>query len=80
MDSWFQEIFFDGEKYVFFTLREIAKGYEHCRRVMWITSALSNSGGGDARVPEDDLKESNVFGGTRMSPHSEFLNNKQASL
>jgi len=80
MGSWFQEIFFDEEKMRFY-LGKIAKGYEHCRRVMWITSALSNSGGGDAQVPEDDLKESNVSGGTRMSPsHSEFLNSKQASL
>lgn len=45
-----------------------------------MTSALSSSGGGDARVPEDDLKESNMSGGTRMSPHSEFLNSKQASF
>ena len=48
---------------------------------MWITSGLSNSGGGDARVREDDLKESNVSGGTRMSPsHTQFPNSKQTSL
>jgi hypothetical protein len=76
----FRKSFLTNKKYVFY-LGKIAKGYEHCRRVMWITSALSNSGGADARVPEDDLKESNVSSGTRMSPsHSEFRNSKQASL
>ena len=37
-----------------------AKGYEKCRRVIWIISAMSNIRSGNARVHEDHLKECSV--------------------